>query len=58
MHRTPEDLRRVAAHCRDLASSCITEAARRPLTEMAEELERKADEPQFQPHTPIGSGRY
>jgi hypothetical protein len=58
MHRTPEDLRRVAEHCRHLASSCITDAARRPLNEMAEELERKADDPPPHMRTPLGGGRY
>jgi hypothetical protein len=43
MHRTPEDLKELATHCRHLAASCITEQARQPLNEVADELEEEAD---------------
>jgi hypothetical protein len=36
----------MADRCRYLAASCITEAAKRPLNEMAEQLEQAADEEQ------------
>lgn len=42
-HRTPEDLRALAKHCRDLANSCLTDGAREPLAETANELEHEAD---------------
>ena len=57
MTRTPEDLRRMATRCRDLAVTCVTNSARKPLIDMADELERGADA-QERLHTPIGAGRY
>lgn len=42
-HRTPEDLRALAKYCRDLANSCLTDEAREPLAETANELEHEAD---------------
>jgi hypothetical protein len=58
MHRRPEELREIATRCRFLASSCITDAARRPLNEMADELEEAADaEQQMRIRQPVGSGR-
>lgn len=41
-HRTPQDLRVLAQHCRDLAESCKTDEAREPLAETANELEQEA----------------
>ena len=43
MHRTPDDLREIATHCRYLASSCLTEQAREPLRQVADDLEREAE---------------
>ena len=43
MHRTPHDLREIATHCRYLASSCLTEQAREPLRQVADDLEREAE---------------
>jgi hypothetical protein len=57
MHRTPDDLRQLATQCRDLASTCITEQARRPLNEVADELEAEADKQQQLRSQLIGSGR-
>lgn len=57
MHRTPEDLRQLATHCRYLAASCLTEQARQPLNEMAEEFEQEADRQQHLRQRLIGSGR-
>jgi hypothetical protein len=42
----------MANQCRYLASSCITDAARKPLNEMAEELDRAADAQQPPPIAP------
>lgn len=58
MHRTPEDLRELATHCRYLASSCLTEQAREPLNEVADELELEADKQQLLRQQLIGSGRH
>lgn len=58
MHRTPEDLRELATHCRHLAASCITEQARQPLNEVADELELEADKQLQLRQRLIGSGRY
>jgi hypothetical protein len=57
MHRTPDDLRQLATQCRHLASTCITEQARRPLNEVADELEAEADKQQQLRSQLIGSGR-
>ena len=57
MHRTPEDLRELALHCRDLAATCITEQARRPLKEVADELDAEADKQRQLRSKLIGSGR-
>jgi hypothetical protein len=46
MHRTPQDLRQLASHCRSLAATCLTEQARQPLNEMADELEVEAQRQQ------------
>lgn len=46
MHRTPDDMRQMATHCRYLASSCLTEQARQPLNEIADELELEAEKQQ------------
>jgi hypothetical protein len=46
MHRTPDDLRQLAEHCRYLAATCITEQARRPLAEVADELDIEAEKQQ------------
>jgi hypothetical protein len=40
--RSPAKLRKMADHCRYLASTCVTDQAREPLNETAEELEREA----------------
>jgi hypothetical protein len=58
MHRTPDDLRELATHCRYLASSCLTQQARQPLNEIAEELEIEADRQQQVRQQLIGSGRH
>jgi hypothetical protein len=47
----------MATHCRFLAASCITDAAKRPLTEMADELERAADIEPSRMRSLIGCGR-
>lgn len=57
MHRTPEDLRQLATHCRDLAATCITDQARRPLNEVADELEAEAEKQQQLRSKLIGGGR-
>ena len=57
MHRTPQDLRELATHCRFLASSCLTEQARQPLNDIADELEVEADKQQEVRRQLIGSGR-
>lgn len=57
MHRTPEDLRQLATHCRDLAATCITDQARRPLNEVADELEAEAEKQQQLRSQLIGGGR-
>lgn len=44
MLRRADELRQVAKNCRYLASSCITERARKPLDAIANELEFEADE--------------
>ena len=56
MHRTPEDLRQLATHCRYLAASCLTEQARQPLNEVADELELEADKQQQLRQQLIGFG--
>lgn len=57
MHRTPADLRQLATKCRYLAAGCLTEQARRPLIEVADELELEADKQQQLRRSVIGSGR-
>lgn len=57
MHRTAEDLRRIATHCRHLAASCLTEQARQPLNEIADELEFEAGKQQLLRKQLIGSIR-
>lgn len=58
MHRTPDDLRQLASHCRDLAASCLTEQARQPLNEVADDLEAEADKQQELRRELIGPGRH
>jgi hypothetical protein len=55
--RNPDELRKIASKCRSLAETCVTQAARRPLFDMAEEFEREAEAQQHM-RQPIGSGRY
>lgn len=57
MHRTPEDLRQLATQCRDLAATCITEQARQPLNEVADELDAEAEKQLVLRSRLIGLGR-
>jgi hypothetical protein len=57
MHRTPHDLRQLATHCRHLAASCLTDQARQPLNEVADDLEAEADKQQELRRDLIGAGR-
>ena len=43
MIRRPDELRQIATNCRYLASNCITQHARKPLNDVADELDREAD---------------
>ena len=56
-HRTPADLRQLATNCRHMAARSLTEIARRPLYEVADELELEAYKQQQLRHELIWSGR-
>jgi hypothetical protein len=57
MHRTPDDLRLLASHCRYLAATCLTEQARQPLNELANDLDAEADKQQELRRKLIGAAR-
>lgn len=44
VRRTPQDIRRRADECRELAGSCLTEEAEQVLRELALDLDREASQ--------------
>ena len=56
--KSPQDFRRRAAECRELAQTCLTEDAGRILSDLADDLEREAYRLEEPTGAIAGGGRY
>jgi hypothetical protein len=59
LERTPQEFRRRAADCRELAETCLTEEAHQILNDLAADLDCKAKKLEESSDKPVlGGGRF